>query len=370
MNKVARETGGSWHEGLEILRGIAALSVLLFHCIGLLPWNVSDTPFVVFGAGWIGVDLFFVISGYVITASALRQKDSPNYGKYFWRARLARILPLYYVTSISFLILVSPAALEKDPTFQLLSHVFLLHNFFQETAFSINGVTWSLGVEMQFYLIAFLTVPLLARASRATAATGYILLFCGVLAYRLVVWRGLQNAGAAEAAISHALSQVPALIDSFAVGGLICLLGAPQQHRLRSIGLTLLAFAFFIAIYAIYAANATSYWTSLPMAVLFRSLIACFAAIALLAALSSRPHVGVAWRTMLRLGKISYGIYLWHLIVLFLVQRHLPFGSTAAVLSIVMITLMLAETSYRIVERPCMRWARSKAGSTAPFRAS
>jgi hypothetical protein len=59
---VSCNAGSDWHDGLEVLRGIAAVSVMLFHCIGLLPCDASGTPLAVLGAGWIGVDLFFVIS--------------------------------------------------------------------------------------------------------------------------------------------------------------------------------------------------------------------------------------------------------------------------------------------------------------------
>ncbi len=364
---VSPKTANDWHDGLEVLRGIAAVSVMLFHCIGLLPWDVSGTPLVVFGAGWTGVDLFFVISGYVIAAAVLRQMDSPRYAANFWRSRLARILPLYYLTSIVFLAAVSSAALEKNAAFQLLSHVFLVHNLFQGTAFSINGVSWSLGVEMQLYVIAFFVVPLAARASRKTLVVGYLMLFGAVLAYRLTAWHWLRNAAPADIAISHALSQVPALIDSFALGGLVRLLGAPRPSGARSLSLAVLALVLFVVIYIIYDANAANYWTSLPMAVLFRSLVALFAAIALLAALSSPAHAPASWRPMLKLGKISYGIYLWHLIVLFLAQRYLPFGGTAAVLVIVVLTLALAELSLIAVEQPCMRWARNaRRASSAP----
>jgi peptidoglycan/LPS O-acetylase OafA/YrhL len=355
-----------WHDGLEVLRGIAAMLVVLFHCTGLLPWDVKGTPLAVFGVGWTGVDLFFVISGYVITASAWRQKESPAYARNFWRTRFARILPLYYVTSIIYLLLNGSQAIEKDTTLQVVSHLLLFHNLFQETAFSINGVTWSLGVEMQFYLIAFLVVPSIAVASRRALVLGFIALLAGVLIYRLTAWHWLRADGASDAAISHALSQVPSLIDSFALGGLICLFGAPKPNRIRCLGLVFAAAVSFIAISVVYTNFAARYWSLWPMAILFRTFVAAFAGIALCAALSSRPQANSAWyRPMLRMGKISYGIYLWHLIVLYFVQRHVPLKGTAAVLVIVATTLLLAEITYRLVERPAMQWARGRRSHSA-----
>jgi exopolysaccharide production protein ExoZ len=347
----------SWQNGIEALRGVAAMSVLLFHCIGLLPWDVSGTPLAIFSVGWIGVDLFFAISGYVITASAIRQKDRPDYTTYFWRARLSRILPLYYVTTAVFLLAVSSAALDKDAAFQILSHLFLAHNFFQNTAFSVNGVTWSLSVELQFYALAFFIVPLIARSGRATLIADYLALLGGVFAYRFACWYWLTKTGASDDAFIHLFSQVPALIDSFALGALICVLKLPRLTRAQTILLAFLAFSLLMAIYFIYDANAARYWASLPMTVLFRSLVALFAGVALLLTMSIRTSI--AWRPMLELGKISYGIYLWHLIVLYLVQRHVPFKGTPAVLTIIVLTLLLAKLSHLAIEMPFMRWAHN-----------
>ncbi len=351
-----------WHDGLDVLRAIAALSVVFFHCIGLLPWNVQGTPLALFGAGWVGVDLFFMISGYVICASAIRLQASPHFAQTFWVARLARIVPLYVVTSVLFVFLIDSTFLRERPALQLLSHLFFIHNWFPETALSLNGVTWSLGVEMQFYVLAFLCVPTLARIRRTRLIPAYLLLLICVLGYRLGAWYWLRSVNASEAMISHVLSQVPALLDSFALGALIRLLGAPAPNRLRSLMLAALALALFLLIYLLYTTYATQYWRLWPMAVMFRSLIALFAACALLAALSARHQLTGAWQIGIRLGKLSYGIYLWHLIVLQLVQKYTALTGTKAVFVILLLTWLLSELSLRLVERPAMRWgqARSK----------
>jgi peptidoglycan/LPS O-acetylase OafA/YrhL len=351
------DISNNWQNGIEVLRGIAAVSVMLFHCVGLFPWDVSGSPLTIFRVGWIGVDVFFVISGYVITASAIRQQNSQDYAVYFWRARLARILPLYYVTTAVFLLAVSSTALDKDIPTQILSHLFLVHNFFQNAAFSINGVTWSLSVELQFYALAFFIVPLIARAGRASLISGYFVLFISVLVYRFASWYWLRKTGASDDAFIHLFSQVPALADSFSLGGLIFMLKLPRLNRAQTILLALLAFGLLMAIYFAYDLNAARFWTSLPMTVLFRSLVAVFAGIALLLAMSIRTST--AWRPLLELGKISYGIYLWHLIVLYLVHRYAPFKGMAAVLSIITFTVVLAKFSHLAIELPFMRWAHN-----------
>ncbi|MEP7155234.1 MAG: acyltransferase [Betaproteobacteria bacterium] len=352
------------HDGIDILRGIAVMGVVLFHCIGMLLWDVSGTPLVVFKAGWVGVDLFFAISGYVITASALRKHAVPGYARSFWTARLARIVPLYYLTAIVFLLLVTSAALDQDAAFQLLSHAFFIHNFFVDAAYSINGPTWSLSIEMQFYLLAFLLVPLVARAGRKTLIAGYAVLFVAVMACRYFVWQALGQAGASDAVLSVALSQAPTLVDSFALGGLIRLLGlaAPAIHSTtRTVLLVLAAFALFLAIYFIYDVYALRYWSFIGTAVFFRSLIAVFAGVALLAALSSPAISRWKWSPLLRIGQVSYGVYLWHWIVLVLVQRYLHASVGVWVIVIIAITIALSELTLRLVELPVMRWSRGAA---------
>ena len=101
------------------------------------------------------------------------------------------------------------------------------------------------------------------------------------------------------------------------------------------------------------------------MAVLFRTLIAFFAAFALLAALSARHKLTGAWAPAIRLGQLSYGIYLWHLIVLQLIQKYTALNGTGAVLVILLLTWLLSEVSLRLVERPSMRWGHANANPNA-----
>lgn len=349
---------GGWYDGIEILRGLAAVSVMLFHCIGLLRWDVAGTALAPFRAGWIGVDLFFCISGFVITSALLKLRGKPRRGRVFWRARIARIAPLYIVTSAVFLLAIGSPAVAERPWFQLVTHALFVHNLFPDAAFSINGVTWSLGVEMQFYLLAFAVVPLAAPLAPRTLKIAILLVLAGVIACRAFVWFVLMREGASDAAINHALSQAPVLLEGFAFGALLAMVGPRQGSRLRAWTLSLLAMLLALAIWRIFDANVHTYWQSPAMAILFRSLVAAFAATAVLAALSAPARLSRAWRPLLHLGRISYGIYLWHLIVLTLVQRHLPVQGTIAVLVIIATTLVLSQISWRWVEQPFIAWAR------------
>src|SRR3954451_23805604 len=93
---------------IDVLRGFAAISVLVYHVIAHFDWIGFKTsgPLVWFRISWMGVDLFFVISGFVIALSAfarLQQGGLVDFWRSFSLARLARIAPLYYLTCLIFM---------------------------------------------------------------------------------------------------------------------------------------------------------------------------------------------------------------------------------------------------------------------------
>jgi peptidoglycan/LPS O-acetylase OafA/YrhL len=147
---------------VDALRGLAALTIVVYHVIELIKWEdfPLSGPAVSFRAGWMAVDLFFVISGFVITISVKRCYDGASSTKEFWKVyflkRFLRIAPLHFLTCGAFLLFINPAMLLSSTssiTWHISTHLFFIHNWFPETCSSINGANWSLGVEMQFYLL-------------------------------------------------------------------------------------------------------------------------------------------------------------------------------------------------------------------------
>jgi peptidoglycan/LPS O-acetylase OafA/YrhL len=138
---------------LDTLRGIAVLGVLFLHGFS---WRYGNLHFT--GAarvfmlltqpGWIGVNLFFVLSGFLISGILLDSKDHPHYYRRFYMRRVLRILPAYY------LLLVLLAVLHQaTPAFLGLSFFYLanLTNFFGVAM--DYGPLWSLAVEEHFYIV-------------------------------------------------------------------------------------------------------------------------------------------------------------------------------------------------------------------------
>ena len=172
--------------GLDLLRAIAIVFVVLYHA-GLfgfvLPFNVQRF-------GWIGVDLFFVLSGYLIAGQLFKslrhrtEANGPDYNisRFYWR-RALRILPAYLVIVAIYFFL--PPSLRE---FERMPPIWKFLSFTQNlglrggTAFSH---AWSLCIEFQFYLLLPFLILLLARLPR-----GHALVACAVLIWSIVI-RGL-----------------------------------------------------------------------------------------------------------------------------------------------------------------------------------
>jgi peptidoglycan/LPS O-acetylase OafA/YrhL len=178
---------------IEGLRGLALLLVVFFHYAVVLdgrfadPWiaAVDAVPMlqVIVRNGMIGVDLFFLITGFLLVLPWLRHAGegtpAPS-AREFYRRRVRRILPAYYVHLLLLFLVFIPLVrgLEfwrYNPThlFQNLSaHIFLVHYLSPWTSASVgvNGALWSLSLEAQFYLLLPLLAPLFARAPWRTSA--------------------------------------------------------------------------------------------------------------------------------------------------------------------------------------------------------
>jgi peptidoglycan/LPS O-acetylase OafA/YrhL len=96
ISKIARGGEGQRWPGLDGLRGVAILLVMLFHFVVMKPAAVIDVPLYILGHyGWTGVDLFFVLSGFLITGILLDAKSQQHYFRNFYVRRALRILPLF-----------------------------------------------------------------------------------------------------------------------------------------------------------------------------------------------------------------------------------------------------------------------------------
>jgi peptidoglycan/LPS O-acetylase OafA/YrhL len=319
---------------IDGLRGIAILSVMFYHfCfVPTVSNNILDLTFYRVGMmGWIGVDLFFVISGFLITRILLATRESSRYFQSFYARRILRIFPLYYGYLIALTLAFAVAA--RFPAIpaekiaggfqgQLWLWIFLsnLGMFAKGSALSpVTGHFWSLAVEEQFYLFWPLIVYLLARETLLKVTVGLIVL---ALAVRSV----LTASGFSDVQVYvFTLSR----IDALAWGSIVAILiGACPTDRLLKC-----ARGALFAVVPI-SALALIYWGPRPGGdpdpllfsvglSIFPILFAAIVAIAVLDA-DSLISRSLDRGTLKFFGKYSYGLYVLHVIIRAVVLVLLP----------------------------------------------
>lgn len=145
---------------IDSIRAYAIFLVTGFHL-----WRFFGRPnenilcynlFSIFEKGWGGVELFFLISGY--SMALITYKDSNSYQTINWivylQKRLYRIIPAYYIAIFIWTILICNGVSPKPiGLMDQISHLLFIHTFNPNTYYSISGVFWSMGIEMQFYLL-------------------------------------------------------------------------------------------------------------------------------------------------------------------------------------------------------------------------
>jgi peptidoglycan/LPS O-acetylase OafA/YrhL len=362
---------------LDGIRGVAVLMVVLYHYAVIGPGAPFHTFLYrlrnSFRLGWSGVDLFFVLSGFLIGGILLDARTSKRYFHTFYARRSYRILPIYYLWLILFPIGVLVYSrwgipyLAQDPQMLLrlpLHYVFLqtLTYPFLPAARTVGwywlGPTWSVAVEEQFYLVVAPLVRLLSTRKLVLTLLGTIVV-CPFL--RLFVYFGWSHS-------TLFVLLMPCRADSFATGMLAAILWKTPASRLwliehRKWINAALAFLFLgplvftkwsPSMEDVLAATFKLQWLS----VFFACLI-----LAVLADCKGKVAGLMRWSFLREMGRLSYCIYLIHLSILagcfaFFLHSY-PTMDTAAsfgTLAIAaLLTYALAWISWRFLENPMLR---------------
>ena len=344
---------------IQALRAVAVLGVVFYH---LWP-NVVR-------AGFAGVDVFFVISGYLITQQLVH--DMSNTGRVsltqFWARRIRRLLPAAFTVlaaSMAFLFLVMPRLTWQQNVQEIRASAMYFENWLlaqravdylaAEHSPSLVQQYWSLSVEEQFYvawpLLILLAVLLGRRARRAGLLTVLGLAFA-VSLVASVRWTAVDA--------QYAFFATPVRAWQFAAGGLVAVLvgsrkwdGPPRvRHVIGALGFAVVLGCFC----AMTAHDPFPGWVALgPVA----------GAVLVLAAdaPAGRKHV-ISWRPVQWLGNTSYSLYLWHWPLLiglpWVVHGRL---TTTERLVVLALSIVLAGLTRRFVEDPIrtgVRWRRNR----------
>jgi peptidoglycan/LPS O-acetylase OafA/YrhL len=353
---------------IDVLRALAALSVVVYHVIEMGQWSgfATQGPLVVFRYGWAGVNLFLVISGFVIGLTALNgfARDGSAFQRPFVRRRLARVVPLYLLTGLVYVLLVESSLLFAPVSRQLThfgSHLLFLHNLNPDTYGTINGPNWSVALEMQFYLAVLLLTPWLARWNP------WRMLLAAVLFSALYRWVTtlFLPPGASVVHEQHvAAIQLPGVLDHFALGIFLARAvrgeaGAWWQARLTPSWAHCLQFAAVAAVLvgaAGWLLRSGSYWDRPSMIVGFPLLLALGLAAVVMTAIAFPAPRAALLQPLRYPGIISYGIYLWHApVLLSLLGRYPTLREGRLLVTTLVCTLLLAAFSWHAFEKPWIR---------------
>lgn len=358
-----------YRSDVEGLRAVAILLVVAAHA--RVPWLAG---------GFIGVDVFFVLSGYLITGLLIQEINATGDLRFtaFYARRLRRLMPallLMLACVCSFGWLLIPASDQlRQATAAGSAAVWLSNLYF---AFSNMGYfspgsesnlflhTWSLGVEEQFYVMWPLLMVMVAGAWKGTKRPVQLgrlkiampLVFA--LSLLLSVWWTYRS--------PHlAFYMMPSRTWQFALGALVFIyFGAPNAHKgdARTHGiynavLTRLGSWMGLAMIVV-AASVLDGKTPYPG---LWALMPAFGAAVIIAAGISTPRVGagrlLSLQPMQTIGRVSYAWYLWHWPVLLLGATVADMDSALNRIGLVALSLLLAALSYRFVEAPIRRMRR------------
>src|SRR5260221_2790867 len=299
-----QENNKKYYPALDGLRGIAIIFVLLYHS-----FNFTDRFFF----GWLGVDLFFVLSGFLITTILLKSKDDPRYFRNFYARRTLRIFPLYYLILIIFLVILPflnfyQARMEYYNNYQLWFW-FYIQNWllsFHSPPLSNNVLThlWSLAVEEQCYLV-WPFIMFLIHKTKSMFVFMLALLVAVVIA-RGIIWSYHISD------LNYTAFYTFTRVDGICIGSLIALLLKINPVFLKK------KMTIIVIILACF--NFLFYFLNEPYGILPYLALCGYTTFAILFGLlvielvtNNKPLTALfSFRPLIFLGKLSYGLYIFH----------------------------------------------------------
>lgn len=336
------------NKNLDIVRGGAVLIVVIYHVYAVFVGHgyaigISNSvvaSLIAFG-GEIGVTLFFIMSGYGIYYSLDNTyilSGKINYFQYM-KKRFLRIAPQYYVSIVVMLLVTENAVLiSKEGIKSILSHLTFTHNLWADTHGTINGVLWTMGVIVQFYLVSIL----LYKCVKKNCVITYVISIAVVISMKYLIFHciGSQNYFVYG-------RQLITSIDNFVLGMVLAKLiknGKVHADKYKSCIFSFLSICliFFYVWYSntkiIYADSKIGYCWHSGMCLLLGFFILSFSMIKF-------NHKNLIYKFIMFVSNNEYGIYIWHLVIIVTLFDRSPIINIIASKSYVGITLILVAIS-------------------------
>lgn len=348
---------------LQALRGIAALSVAAGHCLINLPRDSAHTAIEVLYRLGAGVDLFFVISGFIMVHTTWNDSGGWRSAGCFALKRLRRIWPAYFALTLVLGFATLGWSLFGDPDTRLRfvkSLLFVPASYDSLYANQIIGPGWTLGFEACFYAVFALSL-LFARWRWVFLAAwcGIVLVLAPLLCGASLI--DVFRAYATEYPLDYLKLASNPFMWEFAMGGAAAAL-YHSRLRIRSERICVVAASGAVG-FAAWNTFSLVVPGSLGVAAVFAMMIATIA-------IAGKTIAIAAPKPLCALGDISYTLYLQHLAVIQLLQRIYPaLGLQDALASLwnipgtLAVCVLVALLTSRLLEQDLLRWARSALGT-------
>lgn len=324
----------------DLIRGVAVLLVLFSHLDNykmFVIWPLSFTP-IGSAIGQLGVDLFFLLSGYLIWASARQILSKPMGICQYAIHRFTRIYPLYILCILSIVACANMFIGNKQPVVNveiILRHLFFLQDFSPNVSRTLNSPFWSLTHEFLFYL----SVPLiyLLKPTR-------VFFIVSIFVTQLMV---------------ACLVNIHPFVNYwclFAIGILV----QQEKKLLNSVLNSILLWVMTVAVFFHYPIVKSTFFVFVYSLLIFNLLMQ-----------ASFKHW--IFKPLIGLGIVSYSVYVWHYVLIHLISPYVknvhlmiapvepwfPFGVAMEALFLIVFILLFSTMSYLLIEKPSMTILRA-----------
>jgi peptidoglycan/LPS O-acetylase OafA/YrhL len=366
-------------DALDGLRGAAALGIVVLHTwmflVGDRVVEKGTTLDLVAGQLRLGMPMFFVLSAFLIfrpfAAAMIDGRPLPRLGVYALR-RVARIGPAYWVgITLAFLVLLRFPAYAQ-PWSVLPTFLTFRQNYDLATVNVINPPSWTIAVEVTFYLAVPVAALLLAFVTRRLARPAHrrllLAAFCVLL---VVVGTAILGNALMDGLDRTARDTLPARLAPFGAGMLVAVLAHGRRIRRTAVSVALAALG--VTLVGLEATAVVREWGSLELrqAVVDTPTSVGFALVIVAIATGRVPGSVVFARGPLQwYGKVSFGLYLAHFPVIWTLRgmERFPADPVEALLVVVGVSTVLAVASWHVLEKPAIAWAHRRTPKREPAR--
>ena len=311
----------------ELLRGIGIILILLNHYLGLISKNRPSSVHLIkvlqYMGGDLGVTLFFFMSGFGVFLSLYNmEKRNELSFKTHMKKRLIRILPDYYVALFGIILISVIAKLKKELSFRAeLTHVVLIHNIFPSTAQTISGPLWTMGVIVQFYVVAVILYKGINRFKGWFVAESILFTYIGkyIACFRIMHYLEGQPLWLFFWGNRNLFTSV---LDEFVIGMFFAYLIVRRANRQEKVEQKWYLGALFIvaSVVALYVWTDIGFRIGLalgrPFGYVFHTVLALLIGVIVYFLsefeISERNLIN---RALSFVGKYEYTIYLWHYVL-------------------------------------------------------